>query len=154
MDPYVQLGLSRQATPAEIRMRYLSLAHEHHPDRHRGSVGAVERMKSINQAHAALRTPEDRARTDARLDEEARHEASRVKAAQAPPAKPKAPETAQAVLNRVGRDWPLGVRVAATAAVSLAEAWLASRTSVPMPPRKKRRTTRKARPRRVNAPRI
>jgi curved DNA-binding protein CbpA len=50
-DPYDTLGLTRDATEAEIRRRYLELVREFPPDR------APERFAAVHAAYEALRDP-------------------------------------------------------------------------------------------------
>ena len=49
-DLYRRLGLSRSATPDEIKKAYRSLAREHHPDK----GGNPEEFKAIQEAHEVL----------------------------------------------------------------------------------------------------
>ena len=48
-DPYIVLGVSRDATDAEIKRAYRRLARQHHPDRNPNDAAAEERFKSILQ---------------------------------------------------------------------------------------------------------
>ncbi|WDR03842.1 DnaJ domain-containing protein [Devosia algicola] len=64
VDPYMVLGLSPDADPAEVRRVYRLLVAEHHPDRliARGVPGdlidvATARMASINRAYNAIMKP-------------------------------------------------------------------------------------------------
>lgn len=71
MSPYDVLGVSRSATPAEIRRAYLALAREHHPDFHTGEGSrsreqAEERMRTLNEAWAVLSDPDRRRDWDER----------------------------------------------------------------------------------------
>ncbi len=63
-NPYDVLGVSRTATPDEIRSAYRKAALQHHPDRNPGDQQAEERFKQVSQAYAVLRDPEARARLD------------------------------------------------------------------------------------------
>ena len=53
MNPYDVLGVSREASPEEIRRAYLTLARRHHPD----AGGRAEDMRRLNEAWAALSGP-------------------------------------------------------------------------------------------------
>lgn len=60
-DPYEVLGVSKEATQAEIRKAWQRAAKASHPDRPGGSD---ERMALVNTAYAILRDPEARQRWD------------------------------------------------------------------------------------------
>jgi molecular chaperone DnaJ len=66
---YEILGVSPQATAAEIREAYRRLAREHHPDRRAMSaaVGRAITMPQINEAYRVLHDPSRRAMYDASL---------------------------------------------------------------------------------------
>ena len=64
-DPYVVLGVPRDATADQIKSAYRALAMENHPDRNPGDPRAEERFKSISEAYATLRDPDRRAWVDA-----------------------------------------------------------------------------------------
>jgi DnaJ like chaperone protein len=60
-DPYLILGLSRDAADDVIRSRYRELVREHHPDRHIAEglpeemvALATERLQKINEAYDAI----------------------------------------------------------------------------------------------------
>jgi len=57
-DPYVILGVDRNASPAELKRVYRRLAMAWHPDRN-DHPGATERFKEIRAAYEALLEPED-----------------------------------------------------------------------------------------------
>jgi len=59
-DLYAVLGVSRTATPDEIRKAYLKLAHKFHPDKTGGDKAAEEKLKEINSAYDTLKNPEKR----------------------------------------------------------------------------------------------
>src|SRR4051812_39719508 len=63
-DPYVILGVKRDATEDEIRRAYRKLAKQHHPDLNPGNKEAEERFKAISGANDLLSDPEKRARFD------------------------------------------------------------------------------------------
>jgi molecular chaperone DnaJ len=62
-DFYVLLGISRDASEAEIKKAYRKLAMEHHPDRN-SSPQAEAKFKEITEAYEVLRDPEKRALYD------------------------------------------------------------------------------------------
>jgi curved DNA-binding protein CbpA len=66
-DPYVVLGVGRDATNLEIRAAYRRLVARYHPDRHQGNPLedlASARMAEVNQAYAILSNPALRAAHD------------------------------------------------------------------------------------------
>jgi len=63
-DPYEVLGVSREATPEELKSAFRKLAAKHHPDRNPGDSGAQERFKEINAAYQVLSDPQKRAMFD------------------------------------------------------------------------------------------
>jgi molecular chaperone DnaJ len=63
-DPYEILGVSRSATPEEIKSAFRKLAEQHHPDRNPGDAGAADRFKAINGAYQILSDPQRRAAFD------------------------------------------------------------------------------------------
>jgi molecular chaperone DnaJ len=63
-DYYEILGVSRQATTAEIKKAYRQLALQYHPDKNPGDSQAEERFKEAAEAYAVLSDEERRARFD------------------------------------------------------------------------------------------
>jgi len=59
-DLYGALGLSKGASPEEIKKAYRRLAREHHPDKNPGDAAAEERFKDIQHAYDVLSDPEKR----------------------------------------------------------------------------------------------
>jgi molecular chaperone DnaJ len=64
-DFYNVLGVSREASPEEIKKAYRKLARENHPDRNPDDPKAEDRFKSIQQAYDTLSDPEKRKQYDA-----------------------------------------------------------------------------------------
>jgi curved DNA-binding protein CbpA len=87
---YQVLGVSRDASDAEIERAFRSAARRVHPDLHGGDGAAEERMKELNRIRATLTDPTARATYDARLRQEQAAQAARV--APAPATASKAPE--------------------------------------------------------------
>jgi curved DNA-binding protein len=63
-DYYKILGVSRNATPDEIKKAYRKLAMKYHPDRNPGKKEAEDKFKDINEANEVLSDPQKRARYD------------------------------------------------------------------------------------------
>ncbi len=64
LDPYVVLGVARDATPLQVARAHRHLAKRHHPDLHEGAMDEAERMRTINEAWAILSNPSSRADYD------------------------------------------------------------------------------------------
>ena len=63
-DYYHILGVNRDASPEEIKQAYHRLATRFHPDLHPDDADAEACLRSLNQAYAILKDPEQRARYD------------------------------------------------------------------------------------------
>ncbi len=60
-DPYTILGVSRNASPDDIKKAYRKLAHQYHPDKKGGNEA---KFKEVNEAYQVLGDPEKRSRYD------------------------------------------------------------------------------------------
>ena len=63
-DYYEVLGVSRNATPEEIKSAYRKLAVKHHPDKHQGDKVAEEKFKEISEAYEVLSDPNKKSTYD------------------------------------------------------------------------------------------
>ncbi len=63
-DLYENLGVSRTASPDEIKKAYRELTKKYHPDRNPGDKQAEERFKDISVAYEVLSDPKKRANYD------------------------------------------------------------------------------------------
>ncbi len=63
-DPYTVLGVSRQATEAEIKKAFRTLAKNNHPDRNADDPNAAERFKEASSAYELLSDPLKRTQFD------------------------------------------------------------------------------------------
>ena len=59
-DYYQTLGVSRNASQADIKKAFRKLARENHPDKNPGNSEAERRFKAVNEANAVLSDPEKR----------------------------------------------------------------------------------------------
>jgi curved DNA-binding protein len=63
-DYYETLGVSRNASDAEIKKAFRKLAREHHPDVAKNKKQAEEKFKEINEAYEVLSDPSKRKKYD------------------------------------------------------------------------------------------
>ena len=63
-DYYKVLGVSKTATPEEIRTAFRKKAREHHPDVAKDKVKGAEKFKEVNEAYEVLSDPAKRAKYD------------------------------------------------------------------------------------------
>jgi len=64
-DFYQVLGVSKDASDADIKKAYRKLARKYHPDQNPGDAAAEARFKEISEAHSVLADPEERKEYDA-----------------------------------------------------------------------------------------
>ena len=64
-DFYAVLGVSKDASEADIKKAYRKLARTHHPDQNPGDAAAEKRFKEISEAYDVLSDPKDRQEYDA-----------------------------------------------------------------------------------------
>jgi curved DNA-binding protein len=63
-DYYKDLGIEKNATPAEIKNAFRKLAVKYHPDKNSGDKSAEERFKVISEANEVLSDPAKRKKYD------------------------------------------------------------------------------------------
>ncbi len=63
-DYYKVLGVSKAATPDEIKKAFRKLAVKYHPDKNQGTKNNEEKFKEINEANDVLSDPEKRKKYD------------------------------------------------------------------------------------------
>jgi len=64
-DPYKILGVPKNASEADIKKAFRTLAKKHHPDKHAGDAAAQKRFQEISGAYDILGDKEKRAQFDA-----------------------------------------------------------------------------------------
>ncbi|KZE92342.1 MULTISPECIES: DnaJ C-terminal domain-containing protein [unclassified Agromyces] len=64
-DFYAILGVSKDASDADIKKAYRKLARKYHPDQNPGDAAAESKFKEISEAHSVLSDPEERKEYDA-----------------------------------------------------------------------------------------
>ena len=57
-DPYKVLGISRDATPDEIKKAYRKKAKEYHPDLHPNEPDIAKKMSEVNEAYDMIMNPQ------------------------------------------------------------------------------------------------
>lgn len=73
-DPYKVLGVSKNATLAEIKKAYRSFAKKHHPDLNPGNKEAESKFKAVSHAFDLIGTEESKAKFDrGETDDQQRH---------------------------------------------------------------------------------
>lgn len=63
-DYYEVLGLTKDATEADIKKAYRKLAIKYHPDRNPGDTTAEEKFKEAAEAYDVLHDPQKRQQYD------------------------------------------------------------------------------------------
>ncbi|HXX62738.1 MAG TPA: J domain-containing protein [Bacteroidota bacterium] len=63
-DYYKILGVSKNATPEEIKKAFRALAVKYHPDKTKGDKASEEKFKAVSEAHEVLSDPEKRKKYD------------------------------------------------------------------------------------------
>jgi DnaJ-class molecular chaperone len=63
-DYYDVLGVSRNATDAEIKRAYRKLAKQHHPDQNKGNPASEAKFKEVQEAYSVLSDKNKRAQYD------------------------------------------------------------------------------------------
>jgi molecular chaperone DnaJ len=63
-DYYAVLGLTKNASAADIKKAYRKLARKYHPDQNPGNAGAETKFKEITEANTVLSDPNERKKYD------------------------------------------------------------------------------------------
>ena len=63
-NPYEVLGVSKNASDAEIKRAFRKLARQYHPDRNQGDAGAEAKFKEVQAAYDTIGTAEERREFD------------------------------------------------------------------------------------------
>ena len=72
-DCYTELGLSPNATKAQIRRAYRSLSLEFHPDKNKGDARALRKFNKVAKANEVLTDDEERKKLDYYMDNPAEY---------------------------------------------------------------------------------
>ena len=64
-DFYKILGVAKDASDADIKKAYRTLARQHHPDTNAGDVASETKFKDISEAYSVLSDPDERQQYDA-----------------------------------------------------------------------------------------
>lgn len=64
-DPYEVLGVAKNASEADLKKAFRTLAKKHHPDKHQGDAEAQKKFQEISGAYDLLSDKEKRAQYDA-----------------------------------------------------------------------------------------
>ena len=64
-DFYSVLGVSKDASPEDVKKAYRKLARKYHPDQNPGDAAAEKKFKDITEANSVLSDPEEREQYDA-----------------------------------------------------------------------------------------
>jgi len=64
-DFYKILGVSKDASEADIKKSYRKLARKHHPDQNQGAAASERMFKDLSEAYSVLSDPEQRQQYDA-----------------------------------------------------------------------------------------
>src|SRR4029450_7906739 len=63
-DFYKVLGVSKDASAADVKKAYRKLAQQHHPDANKGDKASEEPFKEVGRAYSVLSDPKKRAEYD------------------------------------------------------------------------------------------